>query len=121
MSDQIDLQPAYCWDCPDCGVTNFIAADSESDVEREQSIRDALKLGANEPLPPDVDDIRIHALPELLKCGKCGRVDQLMIRPDGEIGSDRDRCRDREAGVGSAREQRRGMGEWPDEWFDFPN
>lgn len=72
MAEKVAMHPAYMFDCPACGIENFVRAmnfplnrDDEQEVERA---RRCLKLDEWEEIP----DGAFVTYPDRVRCGECG-------------------------------------------------
>ncbi len=63
---QVELRPAYSWDCPECGSENFARAIVP---EMTEELRESL-LDENGIESWEEGDFLL--MPEGVKCGKCG-------------------------------------------------
>lgn len=61
----VELRPAYCWDCPDCGRENFVRG-----LVPELSSEDLEEMRNEHGIEPwDAGDF--VAMPEIVKCIHC--------------------------------------------------
>jgi len=74
--DKVELNQAFMWDCPTCGVENFCRAIKyEGDpAEQEEMIRAALGLEDWEKITDDDIGSEFLIAPDEVKCHSCGIV-----------------------------------------------
>jgi hypothetical protein len=72
MPNKVQMNPAYCWTCDECGRDNFVRA-VRADISEEESLDKLRKMGQLQPyeeLPEGVEGDWI-TYPDHVKCNHC--------------------------------------------------
>lgn len=65
---QIELRPAWTWDCPECGAGNVYR---EQVVEDPEIAADIKRAALAEGCPEEDFEYAIYPLPERMRCIEC--------------------------------------------------
>lgn len=75
---RVELNPAYVWDCDECGLENFTRARRfEASPEELQEMRDEHGVEA-------WDEGEFLVAPRAVKCGHCGTTYDTDVGEEGE-------------------------------------
>lgn len=69
--EKVDIFTAFCWDCPECGVENFIRGRTRCLEElNEDEIKKGMDLDDWQDIPPG----NLVAVPTDVTCDVCGKT-----------------------------------------------
>lgn len=71
--ESIVLRPAHAWQCPECGVTNYVD-DNGAEITPEEAEETRIELGL-----PEGTEIEAIRPPEAVECAECHKCFDVWI------------------------------------------